>query len=285
MNRPRTLQIFLPNGDPSSLRVAEQTTSIMRLIEAPRRDLAAFLELDESKQVGVYFLIIGENKDHLYIGQSGEVGKRLMRHHQEDKKDWDRALVLVSLTQNLTQTHALYLESLSIEKAKACGRYELTNGNQGQAPHTPIPLKADCEEMHEIGRLLLTTLGYPVFEPLSEPNKTDDEVVFYCTRAGVEGRGLYTNEGMVVLKGSKSPAKTDRKTEPRLVELRRELLEKGVLSQQGDSLVFERDYLCKTPSGASCLLLQAASNGWTDWKTEQGITLHDHQGRDLGEQA
>ncbi len=281
MNRPRTLQIFLPNGDPSSLRVVEQTTSIMRLIEVPRRDLAAFIELDDAKQVGVYFLIIGENKDSLYIGQSGEVGKRLMRHHQEEKKDWDRALVLVSLTQNLTQTHALYLESLSIDKAKACGRYELTNGNQGQAPYTPIPLKADCEEMHEIGRLLLTTLGYPIFESLTEPGLYDKETLFYCTRGGVDAQGLYTNEGMVILKGSRSPTKTDRKTEPRLVEQRRELLEKGVLTLQDDDAVFERDYLCKTPSGASCLLLQAASNGWTDWKTEQGATLHDYQGRDL----
>ena len=109
MSRPRTLQIFLPNGDPSSLRIAVQTTSIMRLIEVPRRDLSAFMELSESKQVGVYFLIIGENKDSLYIGQSGEVGKRLMRHHQEDKKDWDRALVLVSLTQNLTPVSYTHL--------------------------------------------------------------------------------------------------------------------------------------------------------------------------------
>ena len=53
MNRPRTFQIFLPNGDPSSLRVVEQTTSIMRLIEVPRRDLADFMVLDHAKQVGV----------------------------------------------------------------------------------------------------------------------------------------------------------------------------------------------------------------------------------------
>ena len=33
--------------------------------------------------------------------------------------------MLVSLTNNLTQTHVLYLESLSIEKARQCQRYEL----------------------------------------------------------------------------------------------------------------------------------------------------------------
>jgi hypothetical protein len=26
-------------------------------------------------------------------------------------------------------------------------------------------------------------------------------------------------------------------------------------------------------------LLLAASNGWKDWKTEDGVTLHEYQGR------
>lgn len=288
MNRPRTLQIFLPTGDPNGLRVAEQTTSILRVIEVPRRDLAAFLALPDARQVGVYFLVIGDNRDALYIGQSGDVGKRLMQHHKDNSKDWDRALVLVSLTQNLTQTHALYLEALSIERATACGRFELTNGNQGQRPHTPAPLQADCDEMHDIGRLLLTTLGYPVFEPLSgdtgtagEPGADGDATLFYFTRPGVDGTARYTSEGMVILKGSRSAARFDRKTDPRLEAKRAELLEKGVLVRDGDDIVFNRDHLCKTPSGASCLLLQAASNGWADWKTADGTTLHDHQGRDL----
>jgi hypothetical protein len=28
-------------------------------------------------------------------------------------------------------------------------------------------------------------------------------------------------------------------------------------------------------------LLLASSNGWVDWKTEQGVTLHEYQGRSL----
>jgi predicted GIY-YIG superfamily endonuclease len=163
--RPRTIQIFLPSGDPSGIRIAEQTTSIIRLIEVPRSDMADFIKMPEAKQVGLYFLVSGDSKDELYIGQSGDVGTRLMQHHKDEKKDWERALVLVSLTNNLTQTHVLYLESLSIEKARLCERYELLNGNGGQKPHTPIPLKADCDEIHDIGGLLLATLGYPIFEP------------------------------------------------------------------------------------------------------------------------
>ncbi len=40
IRRPRTIQIFLPSGDPSGIRIAEQTTSIIRVIEVPRSDIA-----------------------------------------------------------------------------------------------------------------------------------------------------------------------------------------------------------------------------------------------------
>lgn len=279
--RPRTIQIFLPSGDPSGIRIAEQTTSIIRLIEVPRSDIAEFVKMPEAKQVGLYFLVSGDNKDELYIGQSGEVGTRLMQHHKDEKKDWERALVLISLTNNLTQTHVLYLESLSIEKAKTCQRYELLNGNNGQKPHTPIPLKADCDEIHEVGSLLLATLGYPIFEPLTEQTPLQTEQEFICNRAGAKARGIYTNEGMVILKGSSAPMTTKRKTEQRFFDKRDQLLAKGAIASQDERFVFQRDYLFQTPSGASMFLLLATSNGWVDWKTEQGVTLQDHQGRTL----
>jgi predicted GIY-YIG superfamily endonuclease len=279
--RARTIQIFLPSGDPSGIRIAEQTTSIIRLIEVPRSDLAEFVKTPESKQVGLYFLVSGESKDEIYIGQTGDVGVRLMQHHKNESKDWERALVLVSLTNNLTQTHVLYLESLSIEKARECQRYELQNGNGGQKPYTPIPLKADCDEIHEIGSLLLATLGYPIFEPLTENKEGSETEYFYCRRSGVDARGIYTNEGMVVIKGSSGPFLTKRKDKKRHTEHRDELLAKGVLKKEGDTFVFQRDYLFKSPSGASSILVLSSSNGWVDWKTKTGVTLHDFQGRGL----
>lgn len=87
---------------------------------------------------------------------------------------------------NLTNTHALYLESLSIEKANLCQRYELGNGNSGQRPYTPAPLQADCEEIHEVGSVLLATLGYPIFEPLLDNTPEDERIKFYCKRTGAD---------------------------------------------------------------------------------------------------
>ncbi len=124
-------------------------------------------------------------------------------------------------------------------------------------------------------------MGYPLFEPLTDQSPTQAEQVFVCNRASVNAKGIYTNEGMVVLKGSTAPYETKRKTDKRMVEIRDGLLKKGVISLSGSYIVFERDYLFKTPSGASGFLLLGSSNGWVDWKTEQGVTLHEHQGRTL----
>ena len=47
----------------------------------------------------------------VYVGQTGDLRARLADHDKK-KEFWERALVLVSRTHSLTQTHALYLEWL-----------------------------------------------------------------------------------------------------------------------------------------------------------------------------
>lgn len=39
----KTIQIFLPGGDPHGIRIAEVTTRIVQVIEVPRSLLADFL--------------------------------------------------------------------------------------------------------------------------------------------------------------------------------------------------------------------------------------------------
>ena len=51
--RPRTIQIYLPKGDPRGIRVAELTTSIVRVTEVPRALLDQFQDMPEAKQVAL----------------------------------------------------------------------------------------------------------------------------------------------------------------------------------------------------------------------------------------
>ena len=283
MSRPQTIQIFLPSGDPRGMRVAEITTRIVRVIEVPRSQLGDFLRMPEAQQVGVYFLM-GELSEaglpRTYIGQSGSVGKRLEQHHQ-NKDFWNRAFVLISLTNSLTQTHGLFLEWLAIAEATKAGRYGLENGNTGSQPYTPAPLQADCHEIHETAATLLATLGQPIFEPLtSAPTAKGIVELFYCKGSGADGVGEYTTEGFVVHKGSKGRAEIVPSIQGTSHErMRSQLITEGVLTENagsaGSMLVFTRDHLFSSPSTAAMAVMGRSANGWVEWKTASGKTLDE----------
>ncbi len=283
ISRPQTIQIFLPTGDPRGMRVAEITTRIVRVIEVPRSQLTDFLKMPESQQVSVYFLM-GELSEAglplTYIGQSGNVGKRLEQHHQ-NKDFWNRAFVVISLTNSLTQTHALFLEWLAIAEATKAGRYGLENGNTGSQPYTPAPLQADCHEIHETAATLLATLGQPIFEPLTTaPTAKGIVELFYCKGSGADGVGEYTTEGFVVHKGSKGRAEIVPSIQGTSHErMRSQLITEGVLTENagsaGSLLVFTRDHLFSSPSTAAMAVMGRSANGWVEWKTASGKTLDE----------
>lgn len=281
MLRPQTIQIFLPMGDPRGMRVAEITTRIVRVIEVPRSQLADFLKMPEAQQVGVYFLMGDLSEAGLsraYIGQSGNVGTRLAQHNQ-NKDFWNRALVVISLTNSMTQTHAMFLEWFAIAEATQAGRYSLENGNAGSQPYTPAPLQADCHEIHETAATLLATLGQPIFEPLTQSANTGDGKprsieLFYCKGPDASGVGEYTSEGFVVHKNSTARVGNVASIQGTSQErFREQLVTDGVLKLQGTQYVFTRDYLFSSPSMAAIAVLGRSANGWIEWKTEQGQTL------------
>lgn len=281
-NRPRTIQIYLPKGEPRGLRLAELTTSIVRVVEVPRTLLEQFLEMSEAAQVCVY-LLINDDEDQecpaVYIGQTGAAGKRLVEHHKQ-KEFWNRALVVVSLTNSLTQTHALYLEWLGIKTANDAGRYKVENGTAGTKPHTPAPLEADCQEIFDTLRTLVATLGQPVFEALAkskdekEPGETGD--TFYMRSPKYDAVAEYTSEGMVVLAGSKAKKEmAPSMAKGSFGKKRENLVADGTLALEGNFYVFKRDVLFKSPSGASDTVAGASTNGWALWKNKQGKTLDE----------
>jgi hypothetical protein len=275
--RPKTIQIFLPGGDPQGIRIAEITTRIVQVIEVPRSLLSDFLGMPESDQVALYCLV-GDSEDRLeqsvYIGQTGDLRARLAKH-QKEKEFWQRALILISRTDSLTQTHTLFLEWYCIDAVRKAKRYQDQNNNAGSRPHTPAPLEADCLEIFETAQTLLATLGYPLFEPVIRASAASkDSEMLFCRGSGADGRGLYTEEGFVVMSGSVGR----RENVPSIIgtsneRLRTRLLETGVLRAEGDTVVFQKDHLFQSPSMAATSLMGRTANGWIEWKDRQGRTL------------
>ena len=280
--RAQTIQIYLPSGDPEGIRVAELTTRIVQVVEVPRKRLDTFLTMPESGQVALYFLFgtadsdDGAGRQTVYIGQTGNPRERLQRHRRE-KTFWTRALVVISRTNNLTQTHVGLLEWMAIARCREIRRYRDDNGDSGSEPYVPAPMRADCEEVFDTASTLLTTLGSPIFEPFAsgeaisrgndaatvEASSTHN--VFICKRSGVTARAQYENDGLVVLKGSSGPRDLRSSGVENTAERRRqELIDDGVLVENGDRVVFTQDYPFPSPSAASGVLVGGSSNGWVD---------------------
>jgi hypothetical protein len=69
----KTIQVFLPDGNPRGVRIAEITSRTVQAISIPRSQLDIALERAEAANVGVYFLIgtsEEQGKPLLYVGEA-----------------------------------------------------------------------------------------------------------------------------------------------------------------------------------------------------------------------
>jgi hypothetical protein len=117
--------------------------------------------------------------------------------------------------------------------------------------------------------------GYPLFDPVAKPvAPSKAEQLFLCKGSGANGRGLDTAEGFVVLKGSIGR----KENVPSIIDtpghrLRMRLLESGVTREEGETVIFEKDHLFRSPSMAALSLMGRTANGWLEWKSQNGKTL------------
>ncbi len=251
----KTLRLFLADGTPSGIIVAEIINWSGQVIRVPRALLGDFLARRESNRTGVY-LLVGDDDEvpgrlRVYVGESDNLGVRLRQHiNDEDKSFWEVAYVVTSKDQNLTKAHGLFLESQIIDGATAAGRVSLENTRV--KPYESIP-ESDISDMtYFLNKIsvLLPALGIELFSPAnleaertnvrpelppsttnlqstlpeaidrrqSLPAVTGASPIDVILRDGVfniEARGLEANGEILVLKGSRARGENDSETKPK----------------------------------------------------------------------
>lgn len=273
--QPKTIQIFLPDGNARSIRIATVTTRLIQATQVPRRKLKAVGGRKEIHQVGVYFLF-GEEEDSakpaVYIGEAKDCYKRLRQHGQQ-KDFWNTAVVITSKIQSFNKAQVRYLEWYFLQKARQVGRYDIENSGTASEPHLSEPVKADLSEHICTIRLLLSTLGFPLLE---DPAASEAESKpYFCGEDGIEAEGRYTDDGFVVLKGSKACLEEIEDKGPWVTRRRDALRENGILAEEDGALVFTEDHLFNSPSAAAQTVLARPANGWKQWYTREGRTLDE----------
>lgn len=272
----KTIQIYCPFGEPRGVRIAEITTRIVQALVVPRVKLDQAIKRPEICGVGLYFLFgesDGAGPPMAYIGETDDCGVRL-RTHNAKKDFWSVAVAILSRTGGLTNAHGKLLEWMTIDRAKKAGRFRLDNLNAGSRPTVPEWMQADVAEIFETAEVLLSTLGYPIFEP-SASAVAEETDVFSCRRGGADARGVYAEDGFVVLRGSTARRDPGLSTHDSVEHRRKELVASGVLTPIQEGYRFERDWPFGTPSAAAAIVCGGSANGWIEWKNSKGRTLDE----------
>lgn len=277
MTRPQTIQIFLPDGNPRGVRIAEITNRTVKAILFPRNQFDYILTRKELSNVSFYFLF-GESetgKPLVYIGEAEDCAVRLSQH-QRNKNFWNYAVVIISKINAFTKTHVKFLEHISIKKAQEVGRWQLENGVNTSMPFVTESMEADMLDCFETTKILLSTLGFPLFDSISrESNKTSSEGVFKMKSKEALAEGDLIDEGFVVYKGSKAVKDTLPSCHKYMIDIRDKLIDSGTLSLDGNVYVFTEDFIFSSPSTAGGVISGRPTNGWTTWKNANGKTLDD----------
>lgn len=268
----KTIQIFLPDGNPRSIKIAEITSRTVLAILIPRPKLDEASQRDELNNVGVY-LLFGQTdaKAQVYVGEAENCLSRL-RQHNKGKDFWTHALAFVSKTHYFTKTHIKFLEWLCCETAKKVNRYTLENSNTPTKPHTSESVEADLYDNFDTMQILASTLGYPVFDEIKKPKPKE---VIVCKGKESYAEGEYTEDGLVVFAGGICNLVETKTAGAWVTGMRNELQEKGILTQKEGVLVFTSDYIFSSPTAAAVVVLARRANGWIEWKYKDGRTLDE----------
>lgn len=268
----KTIQIYLPDGNPRGLKIAEITSRTVQAVLIPRSLLEDATRRDELKNVGVYLLFgNNETKPQVYIGEAEECLARI-KQHNKSKDFWTHAMAFVSKTHYFTKTHIKFLEWLCCEVAIKANRYALENANSPTKPHVSESVEDDLYDNFETMQILASTLGFPVFDEIKKPK--NQELIF-CKGKDAYAEGEYTEDGIIVFAGSKCNL-TESKTAGSWIEgMRNDLKEAGVLVEKDDVWIFTKDHIFSSPSASAAVVLARRANGWIEWKFKDGKTLDE----------
>jgi hypothetical protein len=268
----RTIRIFLADGTPQGIRVAEVGMWTGIGLVCPRADLAKLNSRTQAHRTGVYILV-GDALNatpgqRVYIGEGDDVWERLRAHDDDPAKDfWDWVVMFVSKDDNLTKAHGRWLEAKLVGEIKEAKRVELANGNSPPGGDLPEADVADMATFMENVRLLLPVLGLDALTVAEKLDGASDDLVLALSWEAVSAECVVRDGQFIVRKGSTARVKEVESLGEGYRDLRRKLRESGVLSlRNNDAFEFSIDYAFSSPSAAAAAVTGTGLNGRAHWK-------------------
>ena len=268
-----TIQIFLPDSNPKGIKKAKITRDNIEIIQIPRNILSENISLLDFD--GIYLLVdsLSIEKPEIYIGK-GHVKQRILSH--KDRKDFWTTVFAIRLQGDtgFNDAHNSYLEAYFIKTAKNLKRAIMNENKQIPIlPKITEEMKSDLDYYTANIKTLLSALGLKCFEPLEDENEKKTSLLYCQDKYGNTGTCSRVSEGFLLHKGAKCKVELHKGTGK--LPQRDILIASGLLKKQGEHYVLQDNKIFTSPSTPSSIILGRRSNGWIEWKNEDGKTLDD----------
>lgn len=288
MVKGQNVNLFLLDGEVTGRIKCTLANWTGLVYKIPRSLLDESKEISALHQSAIYMLFgMDDNNEPLvYIGQAGirknddGVLQRLKEHDTDSSKDfWTEAVVLTTSNDSFGPTDLNFLENHYYRLIKEINRYKVFNENEPTLGNVTEEKISELLAYIEFSKLPIGLLGKKVLTPIDEladSGRSEDEIIYTMTQnvgsEVVTGYAKETNEGFLLLKGSKVSHKTAQ-TISESLKLRRKTVKKD-----NDNCIME-DILFNSPSTAAMFLIGQTANGLILWKNKEGVNLKEIRNR------
>lgn len=168
MARSRTIQIFLKDSDINDIKIANLSNAVARVYVVPRNKID-FIQSRKELSTPALYMLFDDERSMVYIGQSENFKNRVISH-LINKRFWKWAVICVSLGEGMDNADIKFLESHAINKAIEVGRFEVQNKTSPNKNNLGEFKLNSIIDLFDDFELLISTLGFNLFEPLREDN-------------------------------------------------------------------------------------------------------------------
>lgn len=263
--------LILKDGNPTGIIECTIDEWFGISYKIPRNRIKEAINLKCINNTGVYILF-GEDEETAdkiaYIGEAEDIYNRLEQHNR-NKDFWNECVVFMSENNSLNKAHIKYIEHELYTLAKKTKRFVIKNESNPARSSLGSADEIRAIKFLEKVKIITSMLGYRVFDELIKEIDEEDNIL-YLNNNGIEyARGMMINEGFVILKGSKLKDGISKGISKSLINY----CERERHSQDIENNVFINDHLVSSPSMAAVVILGRNSNGYTEWKNKDNVSL------------
>lgn len=273
----RTITTHLVDGNPNGIKIVDLSNRTIRAYLIPRAKLKEYKSNTELDRPAIYFLC-ERSGEQVYIGECESFSGRV-RDHDQNKDFWEIAVIFITKDNGLEKGDIKYLESIAIQEAKDASRFKVVNGATPKKNRIHQFKQDTIEEFYQDLKLLISALGYPIFDKVLEESATEDQI-WYCKGRATEAKAIYNEQGFTVVEGSIIDG-TERpsfvKRFPASAARRKVLLKEKATVIGGKMSLYKlkENITFSSANQAGEFCMGGYLNAWTTWKNKEGKTMDE----------